>query len=516
MQRKCLLFAVFIAGMTTLGIEMSASRLLGNVFGTSNIVWANIIGLILIYLTAGYFIGGRLADARPYHDTFYRLLAWSAFASGLVPVIARPVLHYAANAVEQINMAVMLGSFLSIIILFSIPVTLLGCVSPFAIRLSIDDPTEAGRISGRIYAISTLGSILGTFLPILILIPSIGTSHTFLLFSMLLMAMAFIGLLQTSRFKALRYLWMPVLLLILSWLANQGPIKATQGQIYETESSYNYIQVVERSGTRYLLLNEGQGIHSMYNPDQPITRGTWDYFLSAPFFNSVPVEISDVENLGLIGLAGGTIAKQYTYVFGAVPIDGWEIDPRIIEIGRQYFDMTEPNLNAIAEDGRYGLQRSDCRYSVIGVDAYRLPYIPWHLTTREFFQEVSDHLSADGVVAINVGRTYDDRRLIEALVGTMKSVFPSIHLVDVPNTFNSILYATVQPTTFENLLYNYAYLKEKDVNPVLLDVLEKTIINLQPVPDSQIVFTDDRAPIEQLTDSIAIRFILSGSLDVLR
>jgi spermidine synthase len=178
--------------------------------------------------------------------------------------------------------------------------------------------------------------------------------------------------------------------------------------------------------------------------------------------------------------------------------------------------MTEPNLNAIAADGRYGLQRSEHEYSVIGIDAYRLPYIPWHLTTKEFFQEVYDHLSKDGVIVINVGRTFDDRRLIEAMSGTLKSVFPSIHLVDVPDTFNSVIYATVQPTDFENLLYNFAYHKEKGTNPYLIDILERTIMNLQPVPDSKIVFTDDRAPIEQLTDSIAIRFVLQGSVDLLR
>jgi len=516
MQRRTLLAAVFIAGMTTLGVEMSVSRLLGSVFGTSNIVWANIIGLILIYLTAGYFLGGRWADSHPFKRTFYQLLVWAALASGLMPVVAKPVLLLAARAVEQLDTAVMVGSFLAILILFSVPITLLGCVSPFAIRLSIDDPEQAGRTSGRIFAISTLGSILGTFLPVLVLIPAIGTSQTFLVFSLLLMTIAFVGLFQAKRSIALRYLWMPIFLLLLSWLTLKGPIKDTEGQIFETESSYNYIQVVERDGIRYLFLNEGQGIHSVYQPGQAITRGTWDYFISAPFFNEGPVEITTVKRLGLVGLAAGTIAKQYTFIFGAIPIDGWEIDPEIIEVGRKFFDMTEPNLNAIAADGRYGLQHSPHKYSVIAVDAYRLPYIPWHLTTKEFFQEISNHLTSDGIVAINVGRTFDDRRLIEAMSGTLKSVFPSVHLVDVPNTFNSILYASKQPTTYENLFENYAYHKENGADPVLLNVLENTILNLQPVPDSEIVFTDDRAPIEQLTDSIAIRFILRGSVDILR
>jgi len=158
-QSRVLLIAVFIAGLTTLGIELSASRLLGSVFGTSNIVWANIIGLILVYLTAGYFIGGRLADRYPHFITFYQILAWAAFTSGIVPIVARPVLLNAAYAVELLDTAVMVGSFLSILILFSVPITMLGIISPFAIRLSIEDTKDAGKVSGRVYAISTMGSI---------------------------------------------------------------------------------------------------------------------------------------------------------------------------------------------------------------------------------------------------------------------------------------------------------------------------------------------------------------------
>jgi len=174
---RLIALAVFVSGMTTLGVELTASRLLGNVFGTSNIVWANIIGLILVYLTAGYFIGGRWADRSPFSGTFYRLLAWGAFFAGIVPLVARPVLRLAASSVESLDTTVMLGSFLGVLVLFSVPVTLLGCVSPFAIRLALRQTDQAGTVSGKLYAISTLGSILGTFLPVLWLIPTIGTAR---------------------------------------------------------------------------------------------------------------------------------------------------------------------------------------------------------------------------------------------------------------------------------------------------------------------------------------------------
>ena len=506
---RYLALAVFTAGMTSLAIELLASRLLGNVFGTSNLVWANIIGLILVYLTAGYFIGGRWADHSPNLRTFYSLLVWAAFTACLVPLVAQPVLRFAAQAVENFDAAVMGGSFLSVLVLFAAPVTLLGCVSPFAIRLALTDSRHAGQVSGRMYAISTLGSIVGTFAPTLWLVPTVGTLRTFLLFGGLLMVVGLVGLWFTDRRRALLSLWMPVAIAILAAFSLSGPIKPTAGLIDERESAYNFIQVVQRGDTRYLLLNEGQGIHSMYTPNQLETFGTWDYFLAAPFFNAPPHGPSQVTSLGLVGLAAGTIARQYTAAFGPIPIDGIEIDPGIVAVGRRYFDMNEPNLNVIIQDGRWALAHSTRRYAVVGVDAYRLPYIPWNLTTQEFFQEVRAHLADDGVLVINVGRTFTDRRLIEAMAGTLETVFPSVFVVDIPTTFNSIVYATVQPAQASNLAANLA-LMGPGTPALLRDATARAVANLQPTPQSNIVFTDDRAPVEQLTNSIVIRFILSG------
>jgi len=192
-SRGYLAVAVFTGGMTTLGVELAASRLLGNVFGTSNLVWANIIGLILLYLTAGYFIGGRWADRSPYPLTFFSLLTWAAFASGIAPLVSRPVLQFAARAMEAFDAPVIGGSFLSVLLLFSVPITLLGCVSPFAIRLALTDSRQAGQVSGRMYAISTLGSIVGTFTPTLWLIPTLGTMRTFMFFAGALFVVALSG-----------------------------------------------------------------------------------------------------------------------------------------------------------------------------------------------------------------------------------------------------------------------------------------------------------------------------------
>jgi len=168
--------------------------------------------------------------------------------------------------------------------------------------------------------------------------------------------------------------------------------------------------------------------------------------------------------------------------------------------------MNEPNLNVIVGDGRYFLAHSGKRYDVVAVDAYRLPYIPFHLTTREFFLLVRDHLSEEGVVAINVGHTDADRRLVEVLASTMGSVFPSVYVIDVPGTFNSLVVATLQPTRAENLRANMALMD----HPVLLRTARRAWENLRPADGRGLIFTDDRAPVEQLTNSMVWRYFLEG------
>jgi spermidine synthase len=521
-SNRYLYLAVFTGGMTTLAVELSASRLLGNVFGTSNIVWANVIGLILLYLTVGYFIGGRWADRSPYFTTFYRIMLWAAFLSALIPLAARPVLTTAATAMANVEAALALGSFFSILVLFSIPITLLGCVSPFAIRLAVTDIQDAGKISGRISAISTLGSLIGTFAPVLFLIPELGTIRTFLLFAGLLYLVGFIGLWQHQGSKTLISLWMPLVIGILTVLTLNGPMRepfAGATLLYEDESAYNYIQVQEdQAGNRYLYLNEGQGVHSQWNSDNfADDHRTWSFFLTAPYFNNPPFTLSDVDSMAIVGLAAGTIARQYTKVYGNVEIDGIEIDPGIIEAGAKYFDMNVemmPHLNVYAQDGRYQLNRLDKQYTVIAVDAYRPPYIPWHLTTVEFFQEIRDHLTADGVVAINVGRTDTDRRLVDAMTSTLLQVFPSVHAMDVPYSFNTILVGTLQPTTANNLAENLSALPQ-DADPLLRDSLTWGVSQIVPTNQIELIFTDDHAPVETLVDSLVVNFLLSGGTEQL-
>lgn len=522
LSKRNLYLIAFVSGMATLAIELSASRLLGSVFGNSNLVWANVIGLMLLYLTVGYFLGGRLADRFARADVLLRLILWAAFLSGLIPVLARPIISRAAQAVFGAEAALALGSFIVILILFSVPVTLLGTVSPFVIRLAVTDVAGSGRVAGQVYAVSTLGSLLGTFLPVLVTIPQIGTTRTFLLFSGALFIIAFLTLVRINRRAALPYLCMPLALALLVGYGPSGPLRppAPGARLkYDGESAYNYIQVQEdAAGNRYLYLNEGQGVHSQWREREIFYGGTWDYFLAAPYFNDPPFRADQVASMLLIGLAAGTIPRQHATVYGDILIDGIELDPEIVAVGAEFFDMNAaalPQLTTHIGDGRFLLNQFDRKYTVIAIDAYRPPYIPWHLTTVEFFAEVKDRLTEFGVVAINVGRTDTDRRLVDALTSTLLEVYASVHAIDVPQSFNTILVATLRPTTGDNLRENLSY-RVDAVNPVLYDILALAAENTVPLGESGVVFTDDRAPVERLVDSIVLDFLLAGRAEEFR
>ncbi|GAB4499549.1 MAG: fused MFS/spermidine synthase [Anaerolineales bacterium] len=517
-MKKYILFTVFISGMTTLAAELAAGRLIGNVFGTSNLVWASIIGLILIYLTLGYFLGGKWADKNPTPLAMYRILAWAAFTVGLVPYIAVPVLRSAAGAFEALSVGILAGSFIVVLILFIIPITLLGAISPYAIRLSVDDASKSGQISGQIYATSTLGSFIGTFLPTLIFIPTIGTRLTFVLFGMTLLAVALVGLARfTGTREMLKLIWMPILLTLIAFIFSNTALKSNSGQVYETESEYNYIQVQEVNGYTLLRLNDGQGIHSIYHPDTLFYNGPWELFMVGPYFyeNRSP---DDIKNMAIIGLAAGTAARQATIVYGEdLQIDGMEIDPKIVQVGYDYFHMDSPNLNIILGDGRLNLDRSQKKYDIIAVDAYRPPYIPPHMTTLEFFEICASHLTDDGALTLNVGSTPGDRRLINGLATTMAEIFPSIHIMDIPSTLNTMIFATKQATTSDAFLQNLMRIAgDQRLNPLLVTTMSSAYANLQPGYQTTTVFTDDLAPIEWIVNDMVVRFVLQGGLEFLQ
>lgn len=520
-QTWLLIVLVFVEGACSLAVEMAASRLLAPYFGTSLFIWAILIASILLFLTIGYYVGGRLADRYPRHGFLYGLTIVAAFLIALIPLAAHPLMALSTSSFMTYSVGVFVGSLSGTILLFAIPVILLSCVSPFAIRLQVEQAGKtgtSGSIAGKLYAISTAGSIAGTFLPVLVLIPTIGTYRTFFTFGLVLLLVAIVGLLISGlgsanplRFPRVSVRLLSLLLLIpMIWstLAIQGPIKHADGSngggnlITERESAYNYIQVVKVGNETQLILNEGVGIHSVYDPNNILTGGPWDYFAIAPYFNNPPFTSAQFRSACVIGLGAGTIPRELHAMYGSLPIDGVELDGEIVNLARQYFGMNEPDLHVIVQDGRYYLQSTQKKYDEIAIDAYQQPYVPFQLATHEFFQEVRSHLTPTGVAVINAGRTNSDFRLVEALAQTMHSVFPNVYIIDTARFTNSIIIGTNAQTSLGNFVVNTQMLQNQLLRAVATSSIQSGNIREEPV--AKAAFIDDQAPVEQLIDSIIL------------
>jgi spermidine synthase len=501
-SRWLLLPLVFVSGMTSLGVEFGASRLLAPYFGTSLYVWGVLIGLVLIYLSVGYVIGGRLADRHPRDEFLYQVTAWAGLWIGLIPLVSYPILLASQQGFKDLSVGLVAGTLLAVVLLFAVPVILLGCVSPFAIRLLLKDVETGGNTAGRVYALSTAGSILGTFLPVFWFIPTYGTRPTLEGFGLALVLMSVVALWPRRRLYASF-----AVVVILAWVLLPAGIKPPQvgSLLYEKESAYNYIQVVQDGTRTELILNEGQAIHSIYDSQDLLTRGPWDYMVIADSFRPAQTIEPQPKSVAILGLAGGTAARQYTAAFGdQVQITGVEIDPEILAVAHRYFHLDEPNVHPVVADARYWLDTQAGHYDVVILDAYQQPYIPFHLTTREFFSSVRDHLNPGGAVAVNVGRTATDFRLVEAVASTMAAVYPSVFLVDVPGFANTLVYGSTQPTTIEDVVHNLGLINEPLARTVATSAMSEGGLRVSPYHGQ--VFTDDLAPVERLIDEIIFSY----------
>ncbi|MDQ3850462.1 MAG: fused MFS/spermidine synthase, partial [Actinomycetota bacterium] len=426
---------VFVVGVSVLGAEIAAARLLAPYFGASTIVWANTIGIVLVALSLGYWYGGRLADRHPTREGLYRIVLLAGLLLGAVPFVARPFLGAAVDALDAISAGAFVGSLLAVTLLMALPIMVSGAVAPYALRLAVADVAHAGTVSGRLYAISTVGSLLGTFSSALLLIPLIGTRRTFIVFGLALVVLAAVGLARP------RFVLAPAALAVLLALP-VGTVKAQTDEgarvIHEEDTEYQYARVVQDAdGTRSLELNEGQAVHSLRRPGSYLTDDYWDEMLVLGF----AARPRPPERIAILGNAAGTTARAYGHFFPRTRIDAVEIDGALTDIGRRYFALRAPRLHIHTADARPFLRRNRARYDAIVLDAYRQPYIPFYLTTREFFALARDRLRPGGVVLINVGHPEGSRRLEQVLGATLASVFGTV-LRDPSEPTTTVLLAT--------------------------------------------------------------------------
>jgi spermidine synthase len=486
---------VFVVGMSTLGAEIAAARLMAPYFGASTIVWANTIAIVLVALSIGYWVGGRLADRHPHIRGLCVTVLIASVLLALVPFVADPFLGVSVDAFDDYSVGAFAGSLVGVSVLVAVPVLMLGAVSPWAIRLKLERVEDSGEVAGRMYAISTVGSLVGTFMSALLLIPLVGTQRTFLTFAAALAIVAALGLRP-------RWALAPVGVLALIVLP-VGTIKAASDDgrvIHEADTEYQYARVVEYpDGQRKLELNEGQAVHSVWRRDTVLTGNYWDGFLVEPFATGA----RPLERVAILGNGAGTTARAYGKYFPGTAVDAVEIDEELFDIGRRYFGLADrPGLRLVAEDARPFLRRSTERYDAIFIDCYRQPYIPFYLTTREFFELVRDRLKPNGVMVINIGHPEKSDRLEKVLTATSGEVFEHIVRDPIEDT-NTLLLASSSPMSAAAIL---SARLPADLRPVAFQAAAR----LEPPLQGGEVYTDDHAPVEWLVDESIVQEASGG------
>lgn len=439
MNRHFLRLTVFLTGLVVMAVELTASRLLAPAFGSSLFVWTNLIGVVLFALSAGYYFGGKLADrhggskARGY---LFGVIFLTGILITLVPLVSQPVFGFSYRTLLGAGHSVLLTSLVATGILFAVPLLLLGMVTPLAARIALQELKTAGSVVGQLYAFSTVGSLVGTFLPVLVMIPHIGSEPTFFFCGGGLMLLGLVGLK-----RPLLIVLLPLPLLV-AWLI-KGPLPV--GTVFRGESVYSHVEVREMpSGTRMLLTDEGIGAQSIYHPQEILTGMYFDYAALLPLL------YPEGRNFLFVGLGAGTSARIVAHFFPKISLTGVEIDPLLLTLGQRFFALDEIPVETVVADARVFLEQSGRRYDFIMVDVYKADgTIPFHLATREFFETVKSRLTPHGILYLNTSIPTADSKLVQVFQNTLAAVFP--YTYESRLKFNSLFFAFKEPLVRERL-----------------------------------------------------------------
>ncbi len=508
MNKKWIYYlTAFFSGTAVMAIELGASRLLAPYFSSSQIVWTIIIGTIMIAMALGNVIGGKMADK---YESPTRLFIWLFIAATftmLIPLFGKFVISGVAITLATFvtRNYLIWAALLSCLLVFVFPLLVLGMVTPHLVKFAVKDISENGKTVGIIEACNTIGSIIGTFLPTFVTIPTVGTALTFVIFASVLYIVCLIYFIYRKK-HIVKTTIVTIIALTLGLLSsNIGVAFWKNNIVYEGESVYNYLRVEETDTSIILSTNVLFGVQSIKKKNGGLTGMYYDYALSAPLIaGGTEKDIS----VCILGLGTGTYSEQCLKYFNISEIDGVEIDGKIIELAHTYFDLPK-EVNTFEADGRAFIDSSDKKYDVIMVDAFRDITIPFQMSSVEFFNSVKNHLTENGVMVVNLNMPSSQKENInDYLKGTISSCFSSVYTCVASS--NVILLASENTNVQEELTKNIYKIKNNQLRSLMSTVKN----NLVEVEKTNLILTDDKAPVEVLGMKVLDEIIAEELLDI--
>lgn len=484
---------VFICGAAVMIIEIVSARFFAPFFGTSVAVWTGVIGVIMAGLSVGYAVGGALGDRWKSVARLRVIVACAGMWTLLLILVREPVMRGLFIAGNSQAVSAVIGS----IVLLLVPSILLGMVSPYSVRLATRDTAHAGRTAGKLSALSTCGSILGTFLAGFFLVPSAGLS-------IILAGTAFVLLALAAANRSVRgvLLILAALMLVLHvlrwherWVER---VHAFNGILLEADTPYSSVTVWDREDSfwgknvRFLFIDNGyHGAMSLEDPSTLVFHYTRAYRLAEALR-------PDARRALLLGGGAFTVARDYRARHPEGSIDVVEIDPVVINAAKTYFKLEDdPGINVILEDARTFTRREAAArpgaYQVVFGDVFRSSHtVPFHLTTRETAEEIFSLLDERGVYLVNVIASEDGEKsaFLQAMIRTLSDVFPSVLAIHSSPTGknglgNFLVIASKEPPDIETVRARAA--------PPLHVMLDNVVTARDP---AAMLLTDDYAPVE--------------------
>jgi spermidine synthase len=471
-----------------MAFEIIGSRVLAPFLGASVLVWVSIIGTILFAMSAGYFVGGREADKGAKSARLASFILLAAASMCLMNLGKGYVLRF----ISSMDSTIIFKSVTSSVSLFSLPAFFLAAVFPYALRLGLNDLENAGKIAGRFYAMSTLGSILGTFLSATVLIPIAGTTN------IIWMLAALLGLIASLVFNRKNN---NVLLKLVGILIPINVLYALYPRTtIDVDSAYNRIWILDgyKNGreVRFMALN-GHVNSGMFldetQKEQVYPYST--YFLLAEHYNP------NFKTALMLGAGAYSFPKLFQDTWPERFLDIVEIDPKLTELSVKHFDFRAAiSTKIIHEDARTFLQNSSKNYDVIISDVFTSPIdVPFQMTTKECYQEHFDHLSENGVLILNVLGNWDGDHsaFLKSQCKTANSVFPTVFLFEVEDNADAPYNNNMLIALKSNQESSRDWLKSD--NPTFQLMLDQH----RPVvfDEKNLLLTDDFAPANWLLKS---------------